>query len=69
MATEFFAEGGKEVAITLTPGESGILQVHVDGDKIFDKKEEDGQHPDLNRVKEMRAVIKGRLGAAVAGGG
>ena len=66
MVTEFFSEGGKEVAITLTPGDSGILQVFVDGDKIFDKKEEDGKHPDLTRVKQMRAFIKERLTADVA---
>ena len=66
MASEFFAEGGKEVAITVTPGESGILQVFVDGDKIFDKKEEGNQTPPLTRVKEMRAVIKEKLAVGVA---
>ena len=66
MANEFFAEGGTDVAITLTPGEGGILQVFVDGDKIFDKKEEDNLHPNLTRVKQMRAVIRDRLAAGVA---
>ena len=66
MATEFFAEGGKDIAIKLTPGIAGILQVFVDGDKIFDKADEDGQHPNLPRVKEMRAVIRDRLSAMVA---
>jgi predicted Rdx family selenoprotein len=66
MASEFFAEGGKEVAITITPGESGVLQVIVDGDKIFDKKEEGNQTPTLTRVKEIRAVIKDRLEVGVA---
>ena len=65
MASEFFAEGGKEVAISLNPGENGVLQVHVDGEKIFDKKEEDNTHPNLPRVKEMRAIIRERLSAAV----
>ena len=60
-----FAEGGKEVAIKLTPGVAGILQVYVDGDKIFDKKEEDGKFPDLPRVKQMRAVVRDRLEALV----
>jgi predicted Rdx family selenoprotein len=68
MATEFFAEGGSDVAIMLTPGESGILQVHVDGEKIFDKKDEGNKHADLPRVKEMRAVIRERLAATVAAG-
>ncbi len=66
MASEFFAEGGKEVAIKITPGTAGILQVFVDGDKIYDKAEEDGQFPNLPRVKQMRAVIKDKLGALVA---
>ena len=65
MASEMFAEGGKEVAIKMTPGVAGILQVYVDGDKIFDKKEEDGKFPDLPRVKQMRAVVKDRLEALV----
>ncbi len=60
-----FAEGGKEVAIKMTPGVAGILQVFVDGDKIFDKKEEDGKFPDLPRVKQMRAVVRDRLEALV----
>ena len=65
MASEMFAEGGKEVAIKMTPGVAGILQVFVDGDKIFDKKEEDGKFPDLPRVKQMRAVVRDRLEALV----
>jgi predicted Rdx family selenoprotein len=68
MATEFFAEGGSDVAITLTPGEHGILQVHVDGDKIFDKSDEGNKHADLPRVKELRAVIRERVAALVAAG-
>ncbi len=66
MASEFFAEGGKEVAVKITPGTAGILQVFVDGDKIYDKAEEDGQFPNLPRVKQMRAVIKDKLSALVA---
>jgi predicted Rdx family selenoprotein len=65
MASEMFAEGGKDVAIKMTPGVAGILQVYVDGDKIFDKKEEDGKFPDLPRVKQMRAVVRDRLEALV----
>jgi predicted Rdx family selenoprotein len=65
MATEIFAEGGKDVAIKITPGVGGILQVFVDGDKVYDKKDEDNQTPNLNRVKQIRAVIKERLGALV----
>ena len=63
MATEMFAEGGKNIALTITPGDSGVLQLIIDGEKVYDKKEEDGQTPNLNRVKEMRAALKDRLGA------
>ncbi len=66
MASEFFAEGGKEVAVRITPGVAGILQVFVDGDKIYDKAEEDGQFPNLPRVKQMRALIKEKLAEPVA---
>ena len=65
MASEFFAEGGKDVAIKITPGGAGSMQVYGDGDKIFDKMEDDGQMPTLPRVKEMRAIIRDRLGALV----
>ena len=66
MATEFYVAGGTDVAITLTPGDSGVLTVVVDGQKIFDKNEEDNKHPDLNRVKELKAIVKERLAAGVA---
>ena len=65
MATEMFAEGGSEIAITMTPGDSGVLQLIIDGDTVYDKSKEDGQTPHLNRVKEMRAALKERL-ASVA---
>ena len=65
MATEFYATGGTDVAITLTPGDNGVLTVHVEGDKIFDKTEE-GSHPNLDRVKELKAIVQERLTAAVA---
>ena len=61
MAAEFFAEGGSQVAIKLTPGTGGVLQVLANGDKIFDKKEEGNKYPDLPRVKLMRAAIKEKI--------
>ena len=65
MVNEFVAEGGKDVSIDVKPGVGGVLQVFVDGDKIYDKAEEDGQTPHLNRVKELRAVVRSRLDALV----
>lgn len=66
MANELFAEGGKDVAIKITPGVAGILQVFLDGEKIFDRADEDGKYPDLTRVKQMRAVLKEKLGSLVS---
>ena len=62
MATELFAEGGGDIAITLTPGVDGVLQVYVDGEKVYDKKEEGNETPSLNRVKELRSIVRGKLG-------
>ena len=66
MVSEFFQAGGGDVAIRVTPGESGVLQVYVEGEKIYDKQEEDNQTPHLNRIKELKAIIKDRLAAGVA---
>ena len=60
MATEFFAEAGNSIALTITPGEAGVLQVFAGGDKIFDKVEVGG-HPFFTRVKAMRAAIREKL--------
>jgi predicted Rdx family selenoprotein len=61
-----FAEGGKAVAITVTPGVGGVLQVFLDGEKVYDKKEDGNQTPHLNRVKEIRAALSERLAAVPA---
>tara|TARA_B000000460_G_C21344622_1_gene318550 strand:- start:422 stop:619 length:198 start_codon:yes stop_codon:yes gene_type:complete len=61
MTAEFFAEGGNLLSITVTPGDKGVLKVYVDGEKIYDKSEEDGKHPDLDRVKKMRGFIKNKI--------
>ena len=66
MANEIFAEGGKDVAIKVTPGVGGILQVFAGGEKLYDKAEEDGQFPNLPRVKQLRAAIKEKLEALPA---
>ena len=60
MANEIFAEGGADVAIKVTPAGGGLLQVYADGDKIYDKADE-GDFPDLTRVKELRAAVRERL--------
>ena len=66
MANEFFAEAGNDIAIRNTRGTGGIYQVFADGEKIYDKAEEDGVFPNLPRVKELRAIIREKLTAPVA---
>lgn len=62
MVSEFFAAGGADTAITLIPGDDGVLTVTVDGETIFDKSAEGG-HPNLDRVKEMKAVVSNKVAA------
>ena len=40
----------------MTPSDKGRLEVYLDGDKIFDRKE-DGKFPDLSRVNELKMAI------------
>ena len=62
MATEFYSVGGGDIAITVTPGDAGVLQVIVDGDTIYDKAKEGNETPHLNRVKELKAIVQAKLG-------
>jgi predicted Rdx family selenoprotein len=58
---EFFRQFGKDTAISLTPGANGRLEVYLDGEKIFDRKEEGGKYPDLSRVRQLKTVIQEKL--------
>ena len=58
---EFYAALGNEVAIRLTPSDKGTLQIFFEGEKINDKKEEDGVFPDVNKVKVRKADLKRRV--------
>ncbi len=65
MANEFFRHYGPDAAITISPRGQGIMEVFVDGERIFDKTAE-GIYPDLKRVREMRVVIDEKLANAIA---
>ena len=67
MATELSAAGDRDVALTLTPGTHDVLQVYIDGEKIYDKHAEQNQFPTLPRVKQMREVVCARLASASGG--
>ena len=61
MATEFFrSDAPGDVAIKMTPSDRGRLEVYLDGEKIFDRKE-DGKFPDLSRVNELKMVIAEKI--------
>ena len=64
MAGELFATGGSDVAITLTPGGGGVLEVKMDGEVVYDKASEGDKTPDLYRVKDVKAELRNRIDAA-----
>ena len=61
MVAEFYSVGSGDIAITLTPGDSGVLKVILDDEEIYDKKEENGETPTLARMKELKAIVKAKL--------
>ena len=56
-----YGVGSNQIDITLTPGSGGILEVILDGEKLYDRKAEDGKYPDLPRVRELKKVLKEKL--------
>ena len=44
------------MAIKLTPSDRGRLEVYLDGNKIFDRKEA-GHFPDLSTVNELKMTV------------
>ena len=61
MANEFFRAYGADAAITISPRGQGIMEVFLDGEKIFDKKAEGNIYPDLSRVRQMKEVISAKI--------
>jgi predicted Rdx family selenoprotein len=66
VANEFFRAFGPDVGISLTPGANGRFEVYMDGEKIWDKKEEGNIYPDLSIVRKLKGVIKEKLDSLVA---
>ena len=64
MANEFFRAYGADAAITISPRGQGIMEVFVDGEKIFDKKAEGNIYPELGRIRKMKEVISARIAQA-----
>ncbi|MCH7620708.1 MAG: Rdx family protein [Chloroflexi bacterium] len=50
-----------DIAIKLTPADAGRLEVYMDGDKIYDVKDENRVYPNLTRVNELKMVVAERM--------
>ena len=61
MANEFFRAYGPDAAVTISPRGQGIMEVFLDGERIFDKKGEGNIYPDLARVRKMKEVITAKI--------
>ena len=61
MANEFFRAYGPDVAVSISPRGQSIMEVFLDGEKIFDRKAEGNIYPDLARVRKMKEVISAKI--------
>ena len=66
MANEFFRAYGPDAAVTISPRGEGIMEVFLDGERIFDRKAEGGIYPDLKRVREMKELIAAKIEEVVS---
>ena len=64
MATEFFRAFGPDAAITISPRGQSIMEVFVDGERIFDRRGEGMIFPDLERIRTMKRLIADKIAAA-----
>ena len=61
MANEFFRHFGPDAAVAISPRGQSIMEVFVDGERIYDKKGEGNVFPDLARVRKMLAHVRERI--------
>ena len=61
MANEFFKAFGPDASVTISPRGQGVMEVFVDGERIFDKKGEGDIFPDLKRVRAMTKFISEKI--------
>ncbi len=58
---EFFRAYGPDVAVTISPRGQSIMEVFLDGERIFDKLGEGNVFPDLARIREMKQIIAAKI--------
>lgn len=66
MATEIWHDFAEDAPVTIIPVTGGRLEVTANGEKLFDRKAEDGIYPEMKRVREIKARIKEMLEAGVS---
>ena len=59
-----FSEFRGALALTLTPVGDGRLEVYLDGETILDRKAEDGKYPGLDRVRDIKKMVRDRIAVA-----
>jgi len=62
MGSELYAAGKSQVAVTLTPGQSGVFKVTLNGEVVFDKGEL-GRYPALPDAKELKTKVTNMIEA------
>ena len=62
MATELWtAHDPGDVAIKLTPVHQGRLEVYLNGEKIFDRKEDPDGFPNLTKINELKMIVAEKI--------
>ena len=56
LVSELFQAAGPSLAISLIPGHSGALKITVNGEVLWDKKEQ-GRSPHIMEVKDIKAKV------------
>ena len=51
------SQNAGDVAIKMTPQGAGRLEVYLDGEKIFDRKEDEGGYPNWPKVNELKMIV------------
>ena len=65
IATEFFTEFQNKLEITITPVDDGRLEIYLDTLVIFDRKAEGGHYPGLDKIRELKKVVRDRVAVTV----
>lgn len=45
----------------MTPEGHGRLEVYLNGEKIFDRKEDEGGYPNLSKVNELKMIVAEKI--------